>query len=315
MDYQALGRTGLNVSHLSLGTVSLGVDYGIGAPGNFGRPKGSDAVCTLKEAADAGINLFDTAPAYGLSESHLGSALSSRSDCYMATKISIPKDKDGGLLHGSKMQEAVEASLDKSLRALQRPTLDLVQIHNATVEVIDQGEIAEALQKAQRQGKVRYIGASVYSEAEAMAVIESGCFDTLQVAYNILDQRMAREVFPSAKKAGVGIIVRSALLKGALTEKVQWLPQELSPLRERAELARDALAGGLWQALPGSALRFCLSSPLVSTVLIGVRTAEELRSALDVAEAGSLPKEALSEAVGLALDDDRLLNPSRWPVA
>lgn len=315
MDYQSLGRSGLNVSHLSLGTVSLGVNYGIDVPGDFGRPENSNVVSLMKYAADAGINLFDTAPAYGQSENHLGSALGSRSDCYIATKVSIPKDHDGSMVHGQMLREATEASLKKSLKALRRSRLDLVQIHNATVELIEQGEMIEVLKEAQRAGKVHLLGASVYSEAEAMAVIESGSFDTLQVAYSILDQRMAGRVFPAAKKAGVGIIVRSALLKGALTAKAQWLPEELSELRQKAENARDTLAGGSWQALPDIALRFCLSHPLVSTVLVGVRTIEELKSALAVTQTGPLPGDELSKAKSLALDNEYLLNPSHWPVA
>lgn len=315
MNYRSLGKTCLKTSRISLGTVSLGVDYGIKEPRNHGPPDDTTVFRLIKEAAFEGINLFDTAPAYGQSENHLGDALSSRSDCYIATKVSIPKANDGRMLHGKLLREAIEESLKNSLKALKRKRLDLVQIHNASVELIEQGEMIEVLKEAQRQGKVHLLGASVYSEAEAMAVIESGSFDTLQVAYSILDQRMARRVFPAAKRAGVGIIVRSALLKGALTAKAQWLPEELSELRQKAENARDTLAGGSWQTLPDIALRFCLSHPLVSTVLVGVRTIEELKAALAVTQTGPFPGEELSKAKSLALDNEYLLNPSHWPVA
>jgi len=269
----------------------------------------------LRQAADAGINLFDTAPTYGRSEYFLGQALESRVDCHIATKVPVPKAEDGDRLRGAKLQEAVENSLNRSHEALQRATLDIVQIHNATLEVINQGEMTEALQKAQKQGKVRLLGASVYTEAEAMAVIETGCFDTLQVAYSLFDQRMARRVFPAAQKAGLAIIVRSALLKGVLTARAQWLPDDLSELRERAEKARDVLAGGSWQDLPDIALRFCLSHPQVLTVLVGVRDAQEMKSALAASKAGPLPENLRSKATALAMDNERLLNPSYWPVA
>jgi aryl-alcohol dehydrogenase-like predicted oxidoreductase len=228
--------------------------------------------------------------------------------------VSIPKDHDGSMLHGQMLRDSIEASLKNSLKALRRNRLDLVQIHNATVELIEQGEMMAVLKEAQRQGKVHLLGASVYSEAEAMAVIESGCFDTLQVAYSILDQRMARRVFPAVKKAGVGIIVRSALLKGALTVKAQWLPEELSELRRKVENARDTLAGGSWQSLPDIALRFCLSHQSVSTVFVGVRTIDELKATLAVARTGPLSGETLSIAESLALDNEYLLNPTHWPV-
>jgi len=313
MNYRTLGRTGLRVSVIALGTVSLGVDYGIKVPGEFGRPTKSEAIRLLQQAADAGINLFDTAPAYGESELLVGQALGSQPECYVATKVSIPRDTNGIPMHGTQLRQAVQSSLESSLRALRREVLDIVQIHNATVEVIARGEMAQALLDARQHGKLRFLGASVYTEAEASAVIEAGCFDVLQVPYNLLDQRMARRVFPAAQQAGVGILVRSAFLKGALTAKAQWLPPDLAELREAVEQAKDVLAGS-WQALPEMALRFCLSAPQMATVLVGVRTLSELRQALKAAEAGPLQAELLSRVPVLALREERLLNPSYWSV-
>jgi aryl-alcohol dehydrogenase-like predicted oxidoreductase len=292
--------------------VSLGVEYGIPAPGEYGRPIEEDALSLLRRAAEHGVNLFDTAPGYGESERLLGVFLRSNPGCHVATKVPVPKDASGGVLRGASLRRAVLESLEGSLRALRRDALEVVQIHNATVEVVREGEIADALLAAKREGKVRFLGASVYTEGEAMAVIDAGCFDVIQVAYNLLDQRMAERVFPAAGRSGVGIIVRSALLKGALTAKGEWLPSGLAPLRLAAERAKDAL-GGTWRSLEEAALRFCLSSPVVSTVLTGARTGEELERSLAAAEAGPLPEELLSLTPGLALDDDRLLNPSRWP--
>jgi len=311
MEYGQLGRTGMRVSRLSLGTVSLGVEYGIPVPGEYGRPSEEKALLLLRRAAEHGVNLFDTAPGYGESERLLGSFLRSNPGCHVATKVPVPKDATGGVLREISLRRAVRESLEGSLRALRRDALDLVQIHNATVEVVREGEIAGALLAAKREGKVRFLGASVYTEEEALAVIDAGCFDVIQVAYNLLDQRMAERVFPASGRSGVGIIVRSALLKGALTGKGEWLPSGMAPLRLAAERAKDAL-GGTWGSLEKAALRFCLSSPFVSTVLTGARTVEELEQSLAAAAAGPLPAELLALAPGFALDDDRLLNPSRW---
>ncbi|MCL5966100.1 MAG: aldo/keto reductase [Deltaproteobacteria bacterium] len=314
MEYRHLGRTDLRVSAISLGTVALGLDYGIRAPGDFGRPPETEALALVRQAVDAGINLFDTAPGYGESERLLGRFLPEAHHCYVATKVPAPKDASGVLLHGAAVHRAVEASLESSLRVLRRDTLDIVQIHNATVETVSRGEFAEALLSARQQGKVRFLGASVYTGEEALAVISAGCFDVVQVPYNLLDQRMAENVFPAANAAGVGIIVRSAFLKGALTEKAQWLPSELAPLRRAAERAARDL-GVSWDSLPELALRFCLSDRRVSTILAGAQTAEELSRSLAATTAGPLPEELLARAARLALSDDRLLNPSRWPAA
>lgn len=310
MNYRSLGRTGLTVSALSLGTVALGVDYGIPAPGDFGRPEEADAIRLVREALDRGVTLIDTAPAYGESERIVGRAAGSDPRAVIATKITPLAGSAGRLLGAT-----FTASLESSLRALGRELLDIVQIHNATRAMIDEGAVTEALVDAQRRGLVRVIGASVYGEEAAMAVIRSGAYGVLQVALNVLDQRMLREVLPAAAEAGIGVIVRSAFLKGALTPKAQWLPESLAPLSTAAVRARDLLAGGLWDRLPEAAMRFCLSVPHVASALTGARTRVELDEAFAAEGAGPFDSVQLARASQLALTDDRLINPSHWPVA
>jgi len=313
MDYQTLGRTGLQVSAVSVGTVSLGVDrYGIEVPGEFGRPGEKNAINLIRQAIDQGVNLFDTAPAYGVSERLLGQALAG-CQAYVATKVAIPRDSRNHLETGPALKRAVTESVDTSLRNLRREVLDIVQIHNATVEVISRGEMAQVLMEARDQGKIRALGATVYTESEALAAVQAGCFEVVQVPYNLLDQGMAARVFPAAAQQGVGIMVRSVFLKGVLSAKAQWLPPELARLRQAAESLRDALEVP-WETLPEMALRFCLSSPEVATVLVGLRTVKELQSALQAAAQGPLPETTRARTPGLALTDPYLVNPCYWPV-
>ena len=317
MKYRSLGRTGLTVSAVSLGTVSLGVEYGIDAPGEFGRPDEVSALRLLHEAVDCGITLVDTAPAYGESERLIGLATGGDSRVIVATKVTPPA---GYVASGfsrtlaETVRASIDASLDASRRALGRDALDVVQIHNATREIIEAAEVTDALLDAKRRGVVRCLGASVYGEEAALAVVRSGQFDVLQVAFNALDQRMAARVLPAAAAAGVGVVVRSAHLKGALTPKAQWLPEPLAPLREAAERARDLLSGGRWDALPEAAMRYCLSAPHVSSVLSGARTSAELRSAIQAEAAGPFADSVLAQATRLALTEERLLNPYHWPM-
>jgi aryl-alcohol dehydrogenase-like predicted oxidoreductase len=299
--YRPLGRTGCSVSALSFGTVSLGVDYGINAPGDLGRPSEAEAIGLVQAAVERGITLIDTAPAYGDAERIIGRAVGRDPRIVIATKVN-PDDR-------------IQTSLESSLRALGRDALDIIQIHNATREMIHEGAITDALVDAKRRGLVRWLGASVYGEDDALAVVADGRFDVLQVAFNALDQRMAREVLRAALAAGVGVIARSAFLKGALTPKAQWLPDELAPLRSAAARARDLLAGGSWDELPAAAMRFCLSAPRIASVLMGARTIAEIDAAVAAEAAGPLDDAVMANAAKLAMTEERLLNPSYWPIA
>ncbi|HKB10177.1 MAG TPA: aldo/keto reductase [Vicinamibacterales bacterium] len=312
MQYRRLGHTGVTVSALSLGTVSLGVDYGIAAPGEFGRPSEAEAIALIHAALDAGITLIDTAPAYGESERIVGAAAGSDPRAIVATKVA--PYPTGASSAGSAAGPAIIASLESSRRALRRDVLDIVQIHNATPETIADRAVTDALLEAKRRGFVRVLGASVYGETAALAVIASGDYGVLQIAMNALDQRMRARVLPAAAAAGVGVIARSAFLKGALTAKAQWLPDALVDVRQAAARARDLLAGGSWDALPEATMRFCLSVPDVSSVLTGARTRAELDAAIAAEAAGPIDADTLAASSRLAVDDDELIDPSRWPL-
>ena len=309
MNYLSLGATGLRVSRLAVGTAAFGLDrYGIPGPGN-GRVDRAEAMEMLACAADKGVNLFDTAPGYGTSEDLLGSALADRRECVFATKVTIPEDLE--TISNAELIRRVNASLDHSLRALRRDVLDIVQIHNATVSILQQGEMVECLERMREQGKVRYIGASVYGEEAALAALRTGKIQVLQIALSVLDQRMCGTVIPMAMERGVGVLSRSALLKGVLTEKAQWLPERLSKL---TDASRRALAtfGSTWETLPSMALRFCVSLPGVDSVLSGIRNRAELDDCMTAMACGSLDPDVLQQAFTLGLDDECLLNPTNW---
>jgi aryl-alcohol dehydrogenase-like predicted oxidoreductase len=309
MEYIQLGATDLRVSRLGLGTAALGLDrYGITAPGE-GSIDRAEGIANIHRAVDGGVNFFDTAPAYGRSEELLGEALADHKDCLVATKVPIPQNLDG--LSESELTQHVNQSLDESLRRLGREVLDVVQIHNATVHVLQQGNMVSCLERAREAGKLRYIGASVYGEDTAVAAIRTGKIQILQIALSLLDQRMCEKVIPEARTAGVGILTRSALLKGALTKRAQWLPPRLQALSQASERAVREL-GTCWESLPSMALRFCLSVDGVHCVLSGVRNSAEVDDCLAACAAGPIAPVLLGKAYGLGLSDDLLLNPSHW---
>lgn len=309
MQFIELGASGLRVSRLGIGTASFGLEhYGIPTPGEA-SVESNQAIRILRSAADGGINFFDTAPGYGPSEKLLGQALDSYKDCILATKVAVPEGL--GSISGRELQGMVNASLDASRRALRRDVLDVVQIHNATISILESKQLVECLEQAREEGKLRWIGASVYGPGTALAAIRTGKIQVLQLAVSVLDQRMCSQVLPEAKKAGVGILTRSALLKGALTKRARWLPESLRPVAEASARAVQAL-DTTWDELPAMALRFCLSLSGAQTVLVGVRGEEELQECLAAEAVGPLCGNLLKIAHSLALDDEQLLNPSFW---
>ncbi len=309
MDYIQLGATDLRVSRLGVGTAAFGLDrYGIPTPGE-GSVDPAESIANIRRAVEGGVNLFDTAPAYGRSEELLGEALADHKDCLIATKVPIPENVDE--VSHTELKHRVDEFLAASLRRLRREVLDVVQVHNATVQVLQQGDMVSCLERAREAGKLRYIGASVYGEEAALAAVRTGKIQVLQVALSLLDQRMRDKVIPEAKAAGVGVLSRSVLLKGTLTKRAQWLPPSLLALSQASERAVKEL-GTCWEALPSMALRFCLSVDGVHCVLSGVRNSAEVEDCLAACAAGPIAPVLLAKAYGLALSDERLLNPSHW---
>ena len=212
MKYSYLGRTGLHVSQLALGTAAFGLEnYGIHEPGEQGRLSEDQAIRLVRAAVDKGINFFDTARGYGESEAVLGRGLNDCPSCIIATKVGIAEATTGR----AALTRAVMDSVETSLKALHRDVLDIVQIHNATQDILERGEILDVLEHAREAGKLKFVGASVYGEPAALAAVRSGRVDVLQIALNLLDQRMLTTVLPEAKKNNVGIVARSAFLKGS----------------------------------------------------------------------------------------------------
>ena len=152
MNYRDFGKTGWRISELSIGTVEIGQEYGIAAPGMPNSPPSEDeATRLLVHAFEQGVNLIDTAPAYGRSESVIGKALHDwKGRVFVATKVSVPPSCAS--LHEAR--KCVEESVDRSLTRLGSDCLDLVQIHNATVACLQDGVIIECLLNAKNKGKV-----------------------------------------------------------------------------------------------------------------------------------------------------------------
>jgi aryl-alcohol dehydrogenase-like predicted oxidoreductase len=325
--YRKLGKTGFEVSEVSLGTWQIGASWG--------SISEKDAISLLHAAIDNGINFFDTADVYGdgRSESLIAQVLAERQEkVYVATKAGRrlqPHTADGY------NEKNLTAFVERSLSNLKRETLDLVQLHCPPNDVYYRPETFEALDTLKRAGKILYYGVSVEKIEEAIKATEFPGIASVQIIFNIFRQRPKELFFPLAQKCDVGILVRlplaSGLLGGKITKETQFSPDDHRSYNRHGEqfdrgetfsgvdldVALDAVEK-VRQVVPPNvtmasfALRWILEFPEVSCVIPGARND---RQVLENIKAADLP--ALTPAQMTALEriyQDRIgpLVHQRW---
>lgn len=290
MRYRPLGRTGIHVSPFALGAMMFS---------RFGNSDQNEVDGMVARAIDGGINLIDTADAYGDSEEMLGRALRGRRDeVVLASKFSRPVDDDVNHRGGSRRW--IMTAVERSLRRLQTDHLDLYQLHRPD-PATDIEETLSALTDLVRSGKVRAIGSSDMPASEIVeaqwAAERLGLqrFRTEQPHYSLLDRTVEREVLPVAQRYGMGTVIWSPLASGMLTGRVR-RGQETDLRRTRMFAAlRDerridaveeliAVADEAGMSLTHMALGFVIAHPGVTAALIGPRTPEQLGDLLAAAE-------------------------------
>lgn len=290
---RTLGRTGLLVSEIGLGALELGRDWrGWDQTGDRAKTDEAEAARLLNTALDNGCNFIDTAAAYHLSEERIGRAIRHRrSEFLLATKCGEVWDPAAGSVYDYGAA-ATRRSIDESLRKLQTDYVDLLQIHSGSREVIEKGETLAAMREAQAAGKVRFIGLSCGKDA-ALAALQSGDYDTIQISYNVLDRQMEQTVLPLAQEKNVGVIIKDGLAAGRLLAAPDALGEKE---RERYKAVQETLRALLpdGMTLAELALRWVLSHPAVSTIIAGTRRPEHLLANLAVADGRGLPDALLA---------------------
>lgn len=311
MSTTTLGKMGLSVSKIGLGTVEIGLPYGIGVKT---LPTDAEAERILKSAVEMGVTYLDTARGYGVAEERIGKfGISQMEGIVVGTKCGQFLKQEPNL-HGADLEKRIREDIDTSRKFLKQDRLQLVQLHNELPDFTDFRELIEILQKLIDEGKILHVGVSTRGEGAALAAYaaKGGFFATSQLAYSILDQRMGKKVLPMAREKNIGVINRSVLLKGALTPAAEKLPEALAPLKQNARHAA-AIASELGISLPELAIRFVASNPAISTILIGTIEPEHIKTALTAVEAGPLAPEILEKLYALAIDDPGQVDPGKWP--
>ncbi len=298
MEYRTLGRTGLRVSVMGIGT---------GGPSNFGQSTGvpePDVTRLVHRALDLGINFFDTAAGYKESEVILGRALEGvpREDYIVATKFQAARDA-----WTATPEEAVE-SVERSLKRLRVETIDVMQFHGVkpedyqrTIEIF-----VPVMKRLQDQGKFRFLGVSeTYSqdprhEMFPMA-LKDDLFDTAMVGYSLLSPTPEHMVLPMCRERNVGVICMVAVRRALSRSEV--LKERIADAVAQGLIAPDALPdddplGWLIKdhvtSLPAAGYKYVAAHPAMSTVLTGTANIKHLEDNVEAILGPPLPEEDMA---------------------
>ncbi len=315
MEYRTLGRTRLEVSPIALGTVELGLDYGIEVKGEYGIPSEMASISLVHAALEAGINFIDTARLYGDSERVLGLALKDRRErVVLATKVDPRSPKDATWTD-TETRHVMAESLQTSLSLLQTDHVDIWMVHSVDRSLFAQiDSVLEEFHAAKHRGQIGWTGASFYGVDLPIVALQEDLFDVIQVTYSVLDQRICQSVLSLARDHNVGVVARSVLLKGALTARAEYLPERLAQLRDHSRQFRKIIASLDGTTTPAQgAIAYALAQPQIDSVLIGARSLDELREDLGALKI-NFPSPALQQLDALAIEDEALLDPSTWGI-
>ena len=337
MERHVLGRTGVSVSKLCLGTMMFGA---------WGNPDHDESIRIIHAALDAGVNFVDTADVYarGESEEIVGKALAGgrRDDIILATKFHGAMGDDPNQ-QGSSRRWIIR-EVEDSLRRLGTDWIDLYQVHRPRTDT-DIEETLGALTDLVHQGKVRYIGCSTFPASQ---IVEAQWiardrhlerFVTEQPSYSILVRAIENDVLPTCSRHGMGIISYSPLTGGWLSgrwrkDSGQQSSTRADRLPERFDLSTpgnqrklDAveqlaqLADEVGITLIQLAISFVLTHPAITAPIIGPRTMEQLESQLTAANVtlDDAVLDRIDEIVppGTTINplDNSFDNPALWPAA
>ena len=309
MQYRKLGKTGFNVSEVSLGTWQVG--------GRWGDPfNDKNAEHIINTAIDEGVNFIDTADVYsdGQSEAAVARVVKNRSEeVYIATKCGRqiqPHTPEGYTA------KRLTGYVEESLQNMKLDTLDLVQLHCPPTEIYKRPEIFEAFDRLKEQGKIRNLGVSVELVDEALMAMQYPNVTTVQIIFNMFRLKPSEQFFAKARKNNIGIIARvplaSGLLTGKMTEQTNFGPEDHRSFNRNGEAfdKGETFSGvdfnlglqaveELKEIFPGQeslaawAIRWVLMFPEVSTVIPGASRAEQVRPNIHASELPPLTPEQM----------------------
>ncbi len=315
MRYRRFGRTGWLVSE---------VGYGMWGMGGWSGSDDEESRRSLQRALELGSNFFDTAWVYGngRSEKLLGELVRNNPGrrIYVATKIP-PKNmkwpsRREYTLDDCYPPDHVEDFIQRSLKNLGVPVIDLIQFHTWEDRWEEDHRWLKTVEELRDQGMFRAVGISLNRREpwNGVHAVRSGAVDVVQVAYNIFDQAPEDELLPACQEMDVAVIARVPFDEGALTGTLmmdsKWAEGDwrnsyfnranLEATLPRIDALRALVPSGI--TLPELALRFILDNPTISTVIPGMRKLSNVEANLAVSDAGPLPQDLHGQLKGFRWD-------------
>ena len=308
MHYRAFGRTGWLISEISFGAWQLG--------GQWGTVDDEESIQALLSAYEQGINFVDTAQLYGAghSETVIGESLRrwAGDRIYVATKtqpIQWPSpDQDDPMMRGRYPDWYLREQVEASLRRLGVERLDLLQLHCWVRSGIRELDWLETVNDLRVEGKIDKVGVSLrdYRPDEGVDVADLGLVDSIQVIFNLFEQRPTRALLPAAATSNTAVIDRVAFDSGSLSGL--WTPQTYDSWEDgsqQKEMFRDerftdtlrrvealkTVIAPYYSSLAEAAVKYVLSSPEVSTVIAGMSSSRNIARNVGYSDGSDFPEE------------------------
>jgi aryl-alcohol dehydrogenase-like predicted oxidoreductase len=297
---------------LGLGTVQFGLPYGVTNMG--GQVPEEEAWRILDCARRAAIDLFDTAPAYGVSEVVLGEYLAAHEIASPVRIVSKTLPVRSASIGDAELARVQEAFLE-TLRKLRRSRIYGLLVHHADDLLLEGGaQLYGLLRQWKAEGKVEKIGISAYTASQIEAVLSRYPIDLVQLPVSIVDQRLLKDgLLQKIKRDGVEIHARSIFLQGVLLATPGQLPSMLAPLRPVLERL-DAESRKIGLSRLAAALGFIQTLSEINYAIVGALSLAQLESIVsEISNLASMPFPlSSSECAAFGVDDTRLVSPLMW---
>lgn len=313
MHSRHLSSTGFSVSEIGFGGWAIG--------GGWGKTHDSESMAALHAAIDQGINFIDTAQGYGdgHSEQLIGKLIKERSETIHVATKTPPAEGPWPPSPYCRWQDRYSAAylrqnVEQRLRNLDTERLDVLQLHTWTRAWNDDPQPLLVLRQLKDEGKIGLIGVSTPEQDQACVIqlMRDGLVDVVQVIFNVFDQEAAAQILPVAAETGTGVIVRVALDEGSLTGKYSadhefddedfrhryFAGDRMQRTAERVEEIRaDLETFGLSEqySLADLAIKFVLARPEVSSVIVGMRTVQQVEMNCRTSRLKDLPDALLEQ--------------------